>query len=103
MQSPLKVRTREQFLVFGSPAIEEAEIQEVVDSMTSGWLGTGPKVAQFEEDFRAYKQAENAVAVNSCTAALHLGLLAAGVKPGDVLLFGQCHYSCWGDACASGR
>ncbi|MEL6777739.1 MAG: DegT/DnrJ/EryC1/StrS family aminotransferase [Cyanobacteria bacterium J06597_16] len=86
MQSPLKVRTREQFLVFGSPAIEEAEIQEVVSSMTSGWLGTGPKVARFEEDFRAYKRAENAVAVNSCTAALHLSLLAAGVKPGDEVI-----------------
>ncbi|MEO1444936.1 MAG: DegT/DnrJ/EryC1/StrS family aminotransferase, partial [Cyanobacteria bacterium J06635_11] len=54
--------------------------------MTSGWLGTGPKVARFEEDFRAYKRAENAVAVNSCTAALHLSLLAAGVKPGDEVI-----------------
>ena len=48
----LKVRSRENFLVFGSPIIEQAEINEVVASMTSGWLGTGPKVAQFEENFK---------------------------------------------------
>ena len=42
-------------LVFGSPIIEEAEIEEVVASMRSGWLGTGPKVARFEEDFKSYK------------------------------------------------
>ena len=44
------VRSKERFLVFGAPAIEEAEIQEVVESMRSGWLGTGPKVARFEEE-----------------------------------------------------
>lgn len=80
------VRPKNRFLVFGSPAIEEAEIKEVVASMRSGWLGTGPKVAQFEEDFRAYKGARYAVAVNSCTAALHLSMLAAGLKPGDEVI-----------------
>jgi dTDP-4-amino-4,6-dideoxygalactose transaminase len=74
---------REQFLVFGAPAIEDAEIQEVVATMRSGWLGTGPRVARFEREFAAYKGAEHAAAVNSCTAALHLALLASGVKPGD--------------------
>jgi len=77
------IRPRERFLVFGAPAIEEAEIQEVVDSIRSGWLGTGPKVARFENDFRAYQQAPYAVAVNSCTAALHLSMLAANLEPGD--------------------
>lgn len=80
------VRPKNKFLIFGSPAIEEAEIKEVVASMRSGWLGTGPKVAQFEEDFRAYKGARYAVAVNSCTAALHLSMLAAGLKPGDEVI-----------------
>ncbi len=80
------IRSKDQFLVFGAPVIEEAEIQEVVASMRSGWLGTGPKVAQFENDFRAYKKAEHAVAVNSCTAALHLSLLACGLKPGDEVI-----------------
>ncbi|NEO68929.1 DegT/DnrJ/EryC1/StrS family aminotransferase [Moorena sp. SIO3H5] len=80
------VRSKEKFLVFGSPAIENAEIQEVVASMKSGWLGTGPKVAQFENDFKTYKGAKYAVAVNSCTAALHLSILAAGLKPGDEVI-----------------
>jgi dTDP-4-amino-4,6-dideoxygalactose transaminase len=52
------VRSTDDFLVFGAPGIEEDEIQEVVSSMKSGWLGTGPKVAQFEEDFRHYKGAK---------------------------------------------
>ena len=80
------VRPKNKFLIFGSPAIEEAEIKEVVASMRSGWLGTGPKVAQFEEDFRAYKGARYAVAVNSCTAALHLSMLAASLKQGDEVI-----------------
>jgi dTDP-4-amino-4,6-dideoxygalactose transaminase len=80
------IRPKDRFLVFGAPAIEEAEIEEVVASMRSGWLGTGPKVAQFENDFRRYKDADHAVAVNSCTAALHLSILAAGIKPGDEVI-----------------
>ncbi|MGB3134236.1 MAG: DegT/DnrJ/EryC1/StrS family aminotransferase [Candidatus Macondimonas sp.] len=77
---------RERFLVFGAPLIGEAEIDEVVDSLRSGWLGTGPKVARFERAFAAYKVAEQAVAVNSCTAALHLSLLAADLGPGDEVI-----------------
>ncbi|MEO0011722.1 MAG: hypothetical protein RLZZ535_111 [Cyanobacteriota bacterium] len=80
------IRSPENFLVFGSPAIEMSEIQEVVSSMTSGWLGTGPKVARFEQDFQNYKKADYAVAVNSCTAAIHLSILAAGIKPGDEII-----------------
>jgi dTDP-4-amino-4,6-dideoxygalactose transaminase len=77
---------RDQFLVFGSPQIEAAEIDEVVDSLSSGWLGTGPKVKQFEQNFAAYKGIENAVAVNSGTAALHLSILATGLGPGDEII-----------------
>ena len=80
------VRSKDQFLVFGSPCIEDPEIEEVVSSLRSGWLGTGPKVAIFEESFRKYKNAKNAVAVSSCTAALHLSMLAAGLKPGDEVI-----------------
>lgn len=79
-------RERKEFLVFGSPRIEQAEIDEVVSVMQSGWLGTGPRVAQFERDFAAYKGAQNTVALNSCTAALHLSILAAGIKPGDEVI-----------------
>ncbi len=78
--------TRESFLVFGAPAIEDAEINEVIATMKSGWLGTGPKVAQFERDFAVYKDAAYSAALNSCTAALHLAILAAGIKPGDEVI-----------------
>ncbi len=80
------IRPKDRFLVFGSPAIEEAEISEVVASLKSGWLGTGPKVARFEEDFKSYKGAAHAVAVNSCTAALHLSMLAAGLNHGEEVI-----------------
>ncbi len=81
-----KASPRDSFLVFGSPLIEEPEIAEVVASLRSGWLGTGPKVAQFEKDFAAYKGVPHAVAVNSCTAALHVSMIAAGLKPGDEVI-----------------
>jgi dTDP-4-amino-4,6-dideoxygalactose transaminase len=80
------VRPKENFLVFGAPPIEDSEIAEVVASLRSGWLGTGPKVAQFESDFGKYRNAPHAVAVNSCTAALHLSLLGAGLGPGDEVI-----------------
>jgi dTDP-4-amino-4,6-dideoxygalactose transaminase len=80
------IRPADRFLVFGSPVIEEAEIAEVVASLRSGWLGTGPKVHRFEEDFRRYQHAQHAVAVSSCTAALHLSLLASGLRPGDEVI-----------------
>lgn len=84
--TPVPVRSKDRFLVFGAPAIEEAEIAEVVASMKGGWLGTGPKVARFEREFAAYKGVPHAAAVNSCTAALHLSLLAAGLRPGDEVI-----------------
>jgi dTDP-4-amino-4,6-dideoxygalactose transaminase len=86
VDDPRPVRSKEDFLVFGSPAIEEPEIREVLATMQSCWLGTGPKVARFEQDMKAYKGAAYAAAVNSCTAALHLSLLAAGLKPGDEVI-----------------
>jgi dTDP-4-amino-4,6-dideoxygalactose transaminase len=72
--------------VFGAPAIGDDEIAEVVASLRSGWLGTGPKVARFEVDFAAYVRAAHAVAVSSCTAALHLSMLALGVQAGDEVI-----------------
>jgi dTDP-4-amino-4,6-dideoxygalactose transaminase len=84
---PVKpVRSRENFLVFAKPMIEDEEIAEVVATMKSGWLGSGPKVAQFERDFRAYKGAGYPVALHSCTAALHLSMLAAGIGRGDEVI-----------------
>lgn len=75
-----------EFIVFGSPKIEQREIDEVIDSMKSGWLGTGPKVAHFENMFKQYKGSQYALAVNSCTAALHLSMLVVGIKPGDEVI-----------------
>ena len=75
-----------RFLVFGSPQIEEAEIKEVAHSMRTGWLGTGPKVAKFEEMVKEYTGAKYAKALNSCTAGLHLSLLACKVGLGDEVI-----------------
>jgi dTDP-4-amino-4,6-dideoxygalactose transaminase len=86
MTSQIPIRTKEQFLVFAAPLIEDAEINEVVATMKSGWLGTGPKVARFEEDFRHYKGAAHAAALHSCTAAIHLSILVAGIAPGDEVI-----------------
>jgi dTDP-4-amino-4,6-dideoxygalactose transaminase len=77
---------RKDFLVFGSPLIEQPEIDEVVSSLKSGWLGTGPKVRRFEEMFKEYKGTKYAMALNSCTAALHLSMLAIGIKPDDEVI-----------------
>ncbi len=76
------------FIVFGAPDIADAEIQEVLATLQSGWLGTGPRTAAFEAQFAAFKQwpADQVTALNSCTAALHLSLLAAGVGPGDEVI-----------------
>lgn len=80
------IRDKSNFLVFGAPALEEAEIAEVVDCLRSGWIGTGARVARFERDFAAYRGVETSVAVNSCTAALHLSLLACDLQPGDEVI-----------------
>lgn len=77
---------RKSYLVFGSPLIEEPEVQEVVDTLKSGWLGTGPKVTKFEEIFKDYTGAEFAIALNSCTAGLHLAMLVTGVRQGDEVI-----------------
>lgn len=74
------------FLPFHVPDISEEEIQSVVETLRSGWLTTGPKVKQLEEDFARYVGCRHAVAVNSGTAALHLALDAVGLKEGDEVL-----------------
>ena len=78
----------EPFLIFGSPLIEQAEIDEVVACMQSAWLGTGPRVAQFERDFAAYQALAplQVAAVNSCTAALHVSMVAAQLEPGSEVI-----------------
>ena len=81
------------FIPFALPDIGDAEIAEVVDTLKSGWITTGPKTRRFEEDFSAFLGASNpteaplhAMAVNSATAGLHLALEALGIGPGDEVI-----------------
>ncbi len=77
---------RKEYLIFGSPQILETEIDEVVSTLRSCWIGTGPKVAAFEKKFAKYIGTEHALAVHSCTAALHLAMVAIGLQPGDEVI-----------------
>src|SRR5271156_6291022 len=74
---------RATYLPYGRQAVDEADIQAVVEILRSDWLTTGPKVAEFEEAFAARVGAAYAVSVTSGTAALHAAAFAAGLKPGD--------------------
>lgn len=78
--------TASEFLPFALPDIGEAEIAEVVETLRSGWITTGARTRQFEAEFAAYTGAKHTLAVNSCTAALHLALEAVGVKRDDEVL-----------------
>ncbi|NSW58653.1 MAG: DegT/DnrJ/EryC1/StrS aminotransferase family protein [Armatimonadetes bacterium] len=77
---------RQEFLPFCRPTIGDEEIAEVVASMRSGWLTTGPKVQRFEEMLAEQTEAAHAVAMNSGTAALHVALLSLGIGPGDEVI-----------------
>src|SRR5581483_3162421 len=77
---------RSEFLVFGKPVIGDGEIAEVVDSLRSGWIGTGPKVQEFERMLSEYLRVHQVRCVSSCTAALMLGLKTLGVGAGDEVI-----------------
>ena len=77
---------REVFLPFSRPDIAQAEIDEVVDTLRSGWITTGPKTKEFEQRFAEYVGARHAIAVNSCTAAMHLALEAIDLQRGDEVI-----------------
>lgn len=79
-------KLRQDYLPFHRPAIGPEEIAAVVRAMQSGWLTTGPVVREFEAAFAAYIGCKHAIAVNSCTAALHLALEAIGLGPGDEVI-----------------
>lgn len=81
-----RVPVRTVFLPFNRPDITETEIDEVVDTLYSGWLTTGPKTKAFETQFAEFVGSRHALAVNSCTAALHIALAAFGIGPGDEVI-----------------
>lgn len=85
MQS-LTVPRRNKFLLFGTPDIREPEIQEVVQTLRSGWLSSGPRCRKFEQLFHEYIGCEHAIALNSCTAGLELALEALDIGPGDEVI-----------------
>ena len=78
--------TEQTAVPFFRPSITEAEIAEVVNCLRSGWLTTGPLTRRFEEEFAATVGARHAVALNSCTAALHLAVEALGLQSGQAVL-----------------
>ena len=75
-----------RYIVFGSPYIGQDEIKEMVKTLKSGWIGAGPKVAKFEELVSQYVGAKFGLALNSCTAGLHLSLLVCGIGQGDEVI-----------------
>jgi dTDP-4-amino-4,6-dideoxygalactose transaminase len=77
---------RQKFLIFGAPRFFKEELKEMLDTLRSGWWGTGAKVLKFESEFRQYAHSAYAIAVNSCTAAMHLGLDALGIGRGDEVI-----------------
>ena len=95
VSSPLLVRP--QFLPYHLPSIGTEEIDAVVETLRSGWLTTGAKVRQFEQDFKAKVGARHAVALNSCTAALHLALEAVGVQAGDEVIVPTMTFAATGE------
>jgi dTDP-4-amino-4,6-dideoxygalactose transaminase/lipopolysaccharide/colanic/teichoic acid biosynthesis glycosyltransferase len=80
------VHMRSQLLPFSHHGIGEEEIAEVVDTLRSDWITTGPKVKRFEREFASAMEAPAALALSSCTAALHLALISQGIGPGDSVI-----------------
>jgi len=77
---------KEDFLLFHKPWLGEEEEREIVDTIKSGWITTGLKTKKFEQEFARYRGTKYAIGLNSCTAALHLALVVAGVKNGDEVI-----------------
>ena len=74
------------YITFGAPSISSDEISETISTLNSGWIGTGPKTAKFEELFREYVGSPTSIALNSCTAALQLSLASLNLESGDEII-----------------
>lgn len=84
--TPELIEKRTAFLPFALPDIGDEELAEMAEAVASGWITTGPKTRAFEAAFAEFVGAKYAIAVNSCTAALHLALEAIGLKAGDEVI-----------------
>lgn len=88
---------REEFLPFCRPSVGEEEVQAVSEVLRSGWLTTGARVRELEEQIAARVGCRDAVAVNSCTAAMHLALAVAGVEEGDEVITSPYTFAATGE------
>ncbi|HHX87775.1 MAG TPA: DegT/DnrJ/EryC1/StrS aminotransferase family protein, partial [Firmicutes bacterium] len=77
---------RRQYIPFSKPDLGQQEINEVVDTLKSGWLTTGPKTRRFEEEFTRFLGAPSALVLSSCTAGLHASLVILGIGEGDEVI-----------------
>lgn len=84
---------RDTFLPFASPDVDGSELAEIKDALESGWITTGPKTKQFEASFAETIGSKHAIAVNSCTAAMHLALEAIDLQPGDEVITTPCTFA----------
>jgi UDP-4-amino-4,6-dideoxy-N-acetyl-beta-L-altrosamine transaminase len=80
------MKLKREFIPLANPTIEEDEIEEVVKVLRSGWLTTGPKVNEFEENMQKYLGCKKAIGLSSCTGGLHIALAALGIKQGDEVI-----------------
>jgi perosamine synthetase len=80
------MRMRDTYLPFALPDLDGTELKEIADALQSGWVTSGPKTRQFESEFASVVGAKHAIAVNSCTAAMHLALEAIGLKRGEEVI-----------------
>src|SRR3989339_338267 len=80
------LKKRKDFLPLAKPTIEDKEISAVTDVLKSGWLTTGAKVKEFEENMQQYLGVKKAIGLTSCTGGLHIALAALGIGPGDEVI-----------------
>jgi dTDP-4-amino-4,6-dideoxygalactose transaminase len=88
---------RDTFLPFARPDLDGSELQEIAEALESGWVTTGPKTKAFEAAFAAAVGAKHAVALNSCTAAMHLALEAIGLQAGDEVITSPYTFAATGE------
>jgi dTDP-4-amino-4,6-dideoxygalactose transaminase len=86
IQTTDRIRMRDTYLPFALPDLDGSELREIADALESGWVTSGPKTRQFETEFASVVGAKHAIAVNSCTAAMHLALDAIGLKRGEEVI-----------------